>query len=325
MALFAIDNKALAGLLEEAGHDVELRAAPDTVLHGVTDWSAFAGQGLAFYAYPDPAPLKKWTGSGQGLIICSSRLADTLEAGPFLLADDPRLAFVHAARLFLPKLKPGIHPSAVVHPKAELGQGVSIGPLCVIGAAEIADGVSIGPLCSVGDPVRLGKEAVVLNGAHLGDDGLGSLVEPGGGQVLFPHFGRLIVGERVVVGTASVLCRGALSDTVIGAHTHISASCTIGHNSRVGEVVFMAPGVHLGGGARIGERSFLSMGSAVRDGVELAARTTLGMNATVRKSQLEPGCSLVGPEAKNVGAFFQRGQGVENEPGRDQADSMGCA
>ena len=304
MAPFEIDNKSLAGLLKEAGHTVELRAAPDTVLRGPVDWSAFSGDGLAFYAYPDPAPLKKWTTPGHGLIICQAKLADEIGEGPFLLVDDPRLAFAHAARLFLPKVKPGIHPSAVVHPEAELGEGVSIGPLCAIGAARIEDGVNIGPLCSVGDAVRLGRESIILNGAHLGDDGLGSLVEPTGGQVLFPHFGRLLLGERVVVGTASVLCRGALSDTVIGAHTHISASCTIGHNAKVGEVVFMAPGVHLGGGARIGERSFLSMGSAVRDGVELAARTTLGMNAVVRKSQLTPGCSLAGPEAKNLGSFF---------------------
>ena len=75
-----------------------------------------------------------------------------------------------------------IHPTAIVEPGAELGDGVSIGPYCMVGADVV-----------LGDGVRLVSHAVVA-GSHerqRGDDGrdaLGSLRDlhrrsPGVGQL----------------------------------------------------------------------------------------------------------------------------------------------
>src|SRR5262245_31905279 len=66
-------------------------------------------------------------------VICARDTRQTTV--PLILVDNPYLAFQQAVRIFRPdrdRAKPGIHPTAVVASEAVLGEGVSIGPWCVI-------------------------------------------------------------------------------------------------------------------------------------------------------------------------------------------------
>ncbi|MEW5725019.1 MAG: DapH/DapD/GlmU-related protein [Thermodesulfobacteriota bacterium] len=290
--------------LAAAGLDCRLSAREDTLLPGPVNWASFDGAGLAFYDYDDPAPLRRWDDPARGLVLCRRELENDLPGGPFLFTDNVRYAFVLAAGLFIEPPLPGVHPSAVIDPEAEIGRGVAIGPLSVIGAARIGDGCRLGAHVTVADQVTLGREVTVMNGANLGEPGLGSVMDNEGRQVLFPHFAGLEVGDHVVVGPGAVLNRGVLRPTVIGEGTHISASCTVAHNVVLGRQVYLCPGVHLGGSVRVGDRCFLGLGACVRDGLELAERVTVGMNAAVVKSCLEPGTTLVGAPARALGNMF---------------------
>src|SRR4051812_32393027 len=57
------------------------------------------------------------------------------EGTALLLSDQPGLAFLRIAALFYPPAvaAPGVHPTAVIAPEAQLGTGVAIGPGSVIG------------------------------------------------------------------------------------------------------------------------------------------------------------------------------------------------
>src|SRR2546426_6160415 len=84
--------------------------------------------------------------------ICSRE--PPFAAIPLLKVDNPYLAFQRAVRVFRPdpyRPQAGVHPTAVVSPRAELGPGVSIGAHCVIE-----------------EGARLGSRAVLMPGCYLG-------------------------------------------------------------------------------------------------------------------------------------------------------------
>jgi UDP-3-O-[3-hydroxymyristoyl] glucosamine N-acyltransferase len=71
---------------------------------------------------------------------------------PALIHPNPYLAYAQIAGLLHPEVRraPGIHPSAVVGPRARVAASASIGPLAVVeDDCEIGERVAIGPGCIV--------------------------------------------------------------------------------------------------------------------------------------------------------------------------------
>ncbi|KAG6431709.1 hypothetical protein SASPL_109792 [Salvia splendens] len=70
-----------------------------------------------------------------------------------------------------------IHPSAVVHPDAILGQGVSVGPFCTVGpSANLGNGCQLYPGSHVCGHTKIGDDCTLMMGAVVGDDLPGSTV-----------------------------------------------------------------------------------------------------------------------------------------------------
>ena len=62
-----------------------------------------------------------------------------------------------------------IHPTAIVHPKAELGEGVSIGPYSIIEAnVTIDDGTRVGARVTIEGYTTIGKDNEIFSGAIIG-------------------------------------------------------------------------------------------------------------------------------------------------------------
>ena len=118
-----------------------------------------------------------------------------------------------AAGLELPNL---IHETSVRYASAEVGRGVQIFPLALVGAgAALADGVLVNTAAVVEHDVQLESGAVVLPGARLGgrvrverDATVGS------GAIVLPD---VTIGARAVVGAGAVVLRDvAPGETVAG-------------------------------------------------------------------------------------------------------------
>jgi len=292
-------------VLDAEGIGYATQASRDIPLPEPMDWWSFAGAGLAFYSYQDPEPLRPWQGSdGPALILCLRTMQQSLGNGPFLFTDAPRTAFALGAALFLPSRHEGIHPSAVIDPRAEIGRNPSIGPFAVIGAAHIGDNAFIGSHVTITDYVALGHDATVMPGARVGLDGLGSVVDSHGRNRLFPHFKGVEAGDGVVIGPNTVVSRGVLTSTSIGHYSHFSAGCSIGHNVVIGNGVFCAPGVSIAGRAKIGDGCTVGHGSVINDALIIPGNTIIGANVAVTRAPTEPGQTIVGPPAKNLGRIF---------------------
>ncbi len=128
-----------------------------------------------------------------------------------------------------------IHSTAVIHPKAEIGEGCEIGPYCVIG-----EHVVLGPHCQLHSHVvidgytRLGEANEVYPFASIGFK-TQDLKWKGG-------ITRTEIGDHNTIREC-VTIHSATGDgeaTVIGSYNNILASSHIGHNVVIGNRVIIS-------------------------------------------------------------------------------------
>ena len=169
-------------------------------------------------------------------------------------------------------------PGVVIGPHAEIGENTRIGP-----GAVVARGVAIGRNCEIGSNVSIshaliGDGVLILPGAQIGQPGFGFASGPGG-HVKIPQLGRVILQDRVEIGSCTAIDRAALGDTVIGEGTKIDNLVQIGHNTRIGRHTVIVGHVGISGSCELGD--FVLVGGQVGiadhvrvgDGARLAARS----------------------------------------------------
>ena len=146
-----------------------------------------------------------------------------------------------------------IHPTAIIHPKAQLHALVKVGPYSVVD-----EGVSMGPNCEVGPHVHLtGVTAIGANnrfhtGSVIGDapQDLKYHGEPT----------RLRIGDNNVFREHCTVHRSSklAEDTVIGSNNFLMAHTHVGHNCILGNHIIIANGAMLGGHVTVFDRVFIS-------------------------------------------------------------------
>ena len=239
--------------------------------------------------------------SRAGVILCAPESAVAVGAcddRTMLLVSNPRLAFIRVMNAFFAPEKPvGIHPTAVIHPEAELGERVYIGPFCYIGKASIGADTVIDGHAYIYDGVRVGKRCVVQANAVVGSKGFGLERNEVGAFEALPHLGGVDVGDDVLISSGVVIARGTFGDTVIGAGTKIDPLTQISHNVVVGRDCGICASVVIAGSVEIGERAWISFCASVRNGISIGAGATVGMGAVVTRD-VPPGTTVYGVPAR---------------------------
>ncbi|MEO1138672.1 MAG: UDP-3-O-(3-hydroxymyristoyl)glucosamine N-acyltransferase [Pseudomonadota bacterium] len=229
----------------------------------------------------------------------------------------PRYAMSGLTRMFDPGQgwEDGIHPTAVVHETAKLGEGVSVGPLAVICAgASIGAGSTIGPQAFVGTQavlgqnaflregvrigarVKIGKDFIAQPGAAVGGDGfsyvtpdtsgveaarqtLGSETEANAQSQAWTRIhslGSVSIGDNVELGANCVVDRGTIRDTRIGNGSKIDSIVMIGHNVEIGNDCLLCGMVGVAGSARIGNNVVLAGQTGVSDNIFIGDNVITG-------------------------------------------------
>ncbi|MGA7298518.1 MAG: UDP-3-O-(3-hydroxymyristoyl)glucosamine N-acyltransferase [Rhodanobacteraceae bacterium] len=287
--------------------DLEIRGDGSTAIRGVASL-AHAGRGdISFLARSRHAELL--AGCQASAVIVRPELADQVPCAGMLVADDPAVAFAHAAALFQRPVKqpPGIHPTAVVDPQARIDKQASIGAYCVvsddveIGAGAVIDaGCHIGPGCVIGphchlmarvtlvENVHLGARVAVHSGAILGSDGFGLAWEDDH-WLKVPQLGRLLVGDDCEIGANTCIDRGALDDTVLEHDVRLDNMIHIAHNVQIGAHTAMAGCAAVAGSARIGRYCQIGGGAGILGHITVADRVTITARTLVTHSIHESG------------------------------------
>ena len=169
-----------------------------------------------------------------------------------------------------------IHPSALVSPRARLGQGVVVGPFAVIeDDVAIGDGCEIRAHAVIKRFTELGAHNKVHEGAVLGG-------EPQ--DVSFTgHDSRLVIGDRNVIREGVTIHRSTKAGgaTLVGSDCFLMALAHVAHDNRIGNRAIIANNVMLAGHVEIGERAFLGGGVGVHQFCRVGRLAMVGGYAKV--------------------------------------------
>jgi UDP-N-acetylglucosamine acyltransferase len=145
-----------------------------------------------------------------------------------------------------------VHPTAVVHPGAQLGDGVTVGPYAVVEAGVVVgDGTWIGPHSVIHEHVALGRRnrlaAHVVIGGRPQDRAYRG--EPT----------RIVIGDDNLFSEFTSVDRatGEGHQTRIGNGAYVMSFAKISHNCEIGDGANIVSGVQLGGWVHVGAEAYV--------------------------------------------------------------------
>jgi UDP-3-O-[3-hydroxymyristoyl] glucosamine N-acyltransferase len=276
----------------------ELRGDAELEVTGIKGIEEAGPTEITFVANPRYAGLARKTHAAAVLVEPEFQEI----AAATLRVKNPYLAFSRALGLFYqpPVYSPGIHPTAVIAPSAEIGEGAHIGAYVVVGP-----GVRIGPHATllphvvlypgvragshlfahahavVRENCVLGDNVTLENGAIVGADGFGFAKNEAGHWEKIPQSGPVRLGNRVDVQANACIDRATVGATEIGDGTKVDNLVQVGHGSRVGENTLLCAQTGLAGSSVVGSNVILAGQTgiaghcAVGDGVILTAQSAV--------------------------------------------------
>jgi UDP-3-O-[3-hydroxymyristoyl] glucosamine N-acyltransferase len=236
-------------------------------------------------------------------VICAR---DTQAAAvPMILVDNPYLAFQQAVRIFRPdrdRPEPGVHATAVVAPDALLGEGVSIGPWCVVGSgarlgdgmvlmahgyvgprAEIGAGSLLYPRVTVREDCIIGARCILHPGVVVGSDGFGFAFDQGRYHKV-PQVGNVVIGDDVEIGANATIDRATTHSTRIGDGTKIDNLVQIGHNVVIGRHCIVVAQVGISGSTELEDHVTLGGQAGLVGHIRIGQGAMVGAQSGVSKS-----------------------------------------
>lgn len=249
--------------------------SPDLEITGVAGIEdAGAGQ-ITFLANPKYAAPARTTKASAVIV------AENFPALPtaMLRSKNPYLTFARAIELFYqpPRYAPGIHPTAVVHSSAKVGNGAHIGPYTVVDEdvligenavllahVVIYRGVRIGDNffahahAVVREHCRIGNNVILQNGVIVGGDGFGFAKDDSGRWHKIVQSGPAVIEDDVEIQSNACIDRASVGETHIARGAKVDNLVQVGHGSRVGEDTLLCAQVGLAGSTEVGKNVILA-------------------------------------------------------------------
>lgn len=167
---------------------------------------------------------------------------------------------------------PDVHPTALVHPGAQLADDVTIGPFAVIGEHVV-----------VGAGTRIDGHAMVEGRTTIGADchifPFGSIGQPPQDLKYEGEPTRLVIGNHNVCREYVTLNLGTASGggaTVIGDHNFFMAYVHVAHDCHIGHHAVLANAATLAGHVSIGDWATVGGLVAVHQFVRIGAHAMIG-------------------------------------------------
>ncbi|MFN0197575.1 MAG: acyl-ACP--UDP-N-acetylglucosamine O-acyltransferase [Planctomycetaceae bacterium] len=204
-----------------------------------------------------------------------------------------------------------VSPLADVHPKAELGDGVIVGPFC-----------RIGPDVVIGNDSILESHVVVMGHTVLGER-----------NRIFPHVSigldpqdlgyknaptRTEVGDDNLMREGVTIHRAAEKEdqlTRVGDKNFMMVNAHVAHNCRVGSRIVLGNNCMLGGHAHVQDAAVISGGCAIHQFTTIGTMAFLAGTARVTTDvppyMMATGCD--NPEIKTINLVGMQRNGIGPE------------
>ncbi len=188
-----------------------------------------------------------------------------------------------------------VHPTALVSPKAEIGEGVKIGPFSVIEEDVV-----------IGDETVVGAHSVIHSGTRIGKrNRVGEHVVLGGAPQHLSYKGErtfLIIGDDNVIREFVSIHRSFVEGraTVVGNRCYIMASSHVGHDCVIGDGVIITSFVGISGHVEIEERAIIGGHVGIHQFVRIGRLSIVSGSSGVAQD-VPPFCLAAGRPAKVYG------------------------
>lgn len=283
---------------------------PTYVITGVDALDSAGPQDASFLANPKYYPLLKETKAG---VICVGQQTALEPHKNFLVSDDPSLTFqqIMQACFALDEHRSGftgIHPTAIIHPSATIGNHVHIGPYTVIDQGvsigdhtTLASSVCIGPGVQIGShcyfhshvTVRerciIGNRVILQPGAVIGSCGFGFNTNAKGEHSKLEQLGIVILEDDVEVGANTTIDRARFKITRIGNGSKIDNLVQIGHNVQLGSHNLVVSQTGIAGSVKTGRNVIIGGQAGIVGHIEIADHVIITARGGVSKSILKAG------------------------------------
>ena len=172
-----------------------------------------------------------------------------------------------------------IHATAIVDPKAQLGEGVSVGPFSIIG-----------PDVVIGNGTEIGSHTVIEGHTRIGaDNHIGHHVLLGGVPQDKKYAGeptRLEIGDRNTIREFCSFHLGTTQDegvTRVGDDNWIMGYVHLAHDCRVGNHTILASNAQLAGHVQVHDWAIVGGMSGVHQFVKIGAHAMVGGGSILLK------------------------------------------
>jgi UDP-N-acetylglucosamine acyltransferase len=181
-----------------------------------------------------------------------------------------------------------VHATAIVEEGARLGEGVRVGPFCIVGReVTLGDGVALESHVVVTGRTSIGPRTRAFPFASIGHQpqDLKYKGEPS----------TLAVGSECLIREGVTLnpgTEGGGMHTVIGDRCAFLANSHVGHDCRVGDNVILSNNVMLAGHVTVGDFAILGGGAAVIQFARVGAHSFLGRMSGLENDLIPYGMAL---------------------------------
>jgi UDP-3-O-[3-hydroxymyristoyl] glucosamine N-acyltransferase len=182
------------------------------------------------------------------IVITTKEIREKLSGyGCVIEVHNPRLAFSLIAKKLNKGLEnEGIDRNCIIYDDfVTIGKLVSIGPFSVIGNVGLS-------------PNKVDRN--LDNTAHLG---------------------KVEIGFKVSIGSNCHIARAVLGKTIIGNSSIIANNVTIGHGTKLGKRVKVAPGVVISGSCDIGNDTWIGPNVSIKENITIGANCFIGIGSVV--------------------------------------------
>jgi len=175
-----------------------------------------------------------------------------------------------------------IHPSAIVHPSAQLADDVKVGPFSIIEEnVEIDSGTVIGPHVVINGHTKIGK------GNHFYQ--FSSVGEANQDKKYAGEPTLTVIGDNNIIRESCTIHRGTIQDrakTSIGNNNLLMAYTHIAHDCLLGDNIIIANSSNLAGHVEVGDWAILGGFSGIHQFVHIGAHAFIGIRSTVTQDIL---------------------------------------
>lgn len=282
-----------------------LVGSPNYPISNVADLESATPEDASFLA--NPLYKQKMQRSKAGVIFIDENTS-VVENKNFLISSNPSFAFQKLIdTLHPPRSSPSgftnIHPSAIIHESAQIGEGVTIGPYAVIDEnvrigshTFIGTAVYIGPEAIIGEEClihpkvvireqcTIGHRVTIQPGAVIGSCGFGYSTDQQGLHTKLNQVGNVYIEDDVEIGANTTIDRARFKSTVIGKGTKIDNLVQLGHNVKVGPHNLIVAQTGIAGSTTTGKSVILAGQVAVAGHVHLEDYVIITGKSGVSKS-----------------------------------------